>query len=87
MKRMLGCLCALAVIGTAFAIEVDQDELKQAENTPIEFINYTGSHAEIDSLRAIADNGIGRSSTKRQSGRHEPLCGNPCGRYNRHNRT
>ena len=60
MKRIaLVCLCALTFIGTAFAIEVDQNELKQAENTPIEFINYTGPHAEIDSLRAIA--GIGES--------------------------
>ena len=66
MKRMLGCLCALAVIGTAFAIEVDQDELKQAENTPIEFINYTGSHAEIDSLRAIADIGTALAGAARR---------------------
>jgi len=58
MKRIaLVCLCALAFVGTAFAIEVDQNELKQAENTPIEFINYTGPHAEIDTLRAIAEIG------------------------------
>ena len=58
MKRIaLVCLCTLAFIGAAFAIEVDQDELRQAENTPIEFINYTGPHAEIDTLRAIAEIG------------------------------
>ena len=65
MKRIaLTCLCALAFIGTAFTIEVDQNELKQAENTPIEFINYTGTHAEIDSLRAIAEIGetLGRAA-------------------------
>ena len=60
MKRIaLVCLCTLAVMNMAFAIEVDQSELKQAENTPIEFINYTGPHAEIDTLQAIA--GIGES--------------------------
>ena len=58
MKRIaLVCLCTLAFVGTAFAIEVDQNELRQAENTPIEFINYTGPHAEIDTLRAIAEIG------------------------------
>ena len=66
MKRTLMCLCALAVIGTAFAIEVDQNELKQAENTPIEFINYTGSHTEIDSLRAIAEIGKGLAGAARR---------------------
>ena len=58
MKRIaLVCLCAATFIGMAFAIEVDQNELRQAENTPIEFINYTGPHAEIDTLRAIAEIG------------------------------
>ena len=58
MKRIaLVCLCTLAFIGTTFAIEVDQNELRQAENTPIEFINYTGPHTEIDTLRAIAEIG------------------------------
>ena len=66
MKRTLMCLCALAVIGIAFAIEVDQNELKQAENTPIEFINYTGSHTEIDSLRAIAEIGKGLAGAARR---------------------
>ena len=66
MKRTLMCLCALAVIGTVFAIEVDQNELKQAENTPIEFINYTGSHTEIDSLRAIAEIGKGLAGAARR---------------------
>ncbi len=58
MKRIaLVCLCTFAFMSMAFSIEVDQDELKQAENTPIEFINYTGPHAEIDTLRAIAEIG------------------------------
>ena len=52
------CLCVLSIIAAAFAIEVDQNELRQADNQPIEFINYTGAHNEIDSLRSIAD--IGR---------------------------
>lgn len=54
MKRLLMCLCACALMNAMFAIEVDQDELRQAENTPIEFINYTGPHSEIDSLQSIA---------------------------------
>ena len=58
MKRIaLVCFCALAFISTAFAVEVDQNELKQTENTSIEFINYTGPHAEVDTLRAIAEIG------------------------------
>ena len=69
MKRMaLVCFCTLAFIGTAFTVEVDQNELKQAENTSIEFINYTGPHAEVDTLRAIAE--IGETlATAAQRGR------------------
>ena len=66
MKRMLACLGALAVITTAFAIEVDQNELKQADNMPIEFINYTGTHTEIDSLRAIAEIGTALAGAARR---------------------
>ena len=54
MKRFFVCLCAFALMNAVFAIEVDQNELRQAENTPIEFINYTGPHSEIDSLQSIA---------------------------------
>lgn len=54
MKRLLVCFCAFTLMSTVFAIEVDQNELRQAENTPIEFINYTGPHSEIDSLQSIA---------------------------------
>lgn len=54
MKRLLMCLCAFTLMNAVFAIEVDQNELRQAENTPIEFINYTGPHSEIDSLQSIA---------------------------------
>ena len=58
MKRIaLICLCTIAFTGSIFAIEVDQNELRQTGNTPIEFVNYTGPHAEIDSLRAIAEIG------------------------------
>ena len=58
MKRIaLVCLCTFALMSMAFAIEVDQSELKQTENTSIEFINYTGSHDEVDTLRAIAEIG------------------------------
>ena len=58
MKRIaLICLCTLAFIGSVFTIEVDQNELRQTENTSIEFISYTGPHTEVDSLQAIADIG------------------------------
>lgn len=53
-KKVLRILYTLAIISMAFAIEVDQNELRQTANMPIEFINYTGPHAEVDSLRAIA---------------------------------
>lgn len=60
MKRLVFlCLCALSLGSAAFAIEVDQNELKETGNTPIEFVNYTGPHAVIDSLQAIGE--IGRS--------------------------
>ena len=49
MKRIaLVCLCTFALMSMAFAIEVDQSELKQTENTSSEFINYTGSHDDVD---------------------------------------
>lgn len=58
MKRIAFlCFCGFVLASTAFAIEVDQNELRQAQNTPIEFINYTGPHTEIDSLRAIGEIG------------------------------
>lgn len=54
MKRLLFFyLCTFPFISMVFAIEVDQGELKHAENKPIEFVSYTGPHAEIDSLNAI----------------------------------
>ncbi|MEL3905652.1 MAG: P83/100 family protein [Treponema sp.] len=62
MKRMLFLfLCGFFIGTAAFTIEVDQNELKQAENTPIEFINYTGPHTEIDSLQSIGAIGQGLS--------------------------
>ena len=67
MKRMLMYLCTLALTGAAFAIEVDQNELRQAENTPIEFINYTGPHTEIDSLRSIAEIGSALSGAAQRN--------------------
>ena len=41
----------------AFALEVDKSELQNANDTVIEFINYTGPHKVIDSVAAIK--GIG----------------------------
>jgi len=58
-KLLLLCICTLCGFGAAFATEVDQNELIPTEDKPVEFINYNGRHAKIDSLRAIA--AIGQS--------------------------
>lgn len=57
MRKIVWYLCIFSLLGTAFAIEVDQKELRETENRSIEFINYTGTHSEIDSLQAIANIG------------------------------
>ncbi len=67
-------LCLFSLAGMAFSLEVDQAELKQAENQPIEFVNYTGTHTEIDSLEAIAEIGkILSNAAKNKSGRAGPM--------------
>ena len=59
MRKLLCSLCILSLWGTVFAIEVNQKELQDTENSSVEFINYTGRHSEIDSLQAIAEIGKG----------------------------
>ncbi|MFA6936783.1 MAG: P83/100 family protein [Treponema sp.] len=50
-------------ITTAFALEVDEKELQATNGQTIEFENYTGPHAVIDSLAAIKAIGTGLGKT------------------------
>ena len=62
MKRFgLSALVLLFAAASVFAAQVDENELKSVSQT-IEFENYTGPHARVDSLEAIK--GIGSSLGK-----------------------
>ncbi|MBQ7619059.1 MAG: hypothetical protein IJS51_02885 [Treponema sp.] len=70
MKRFgLSALVLLFAAASFFAAQVDEDELKSVGQT-IEFENYTGPHARVDTLEAIKGIGsglgkeIGRDSEK-----------------------
>ena len=58
MKK-IGFVLASLILANAglWALEVDKSELQNANDTTIEFINYTGPHKVIDSIGAIK--GIG----------------------------
>lgn len=58
-KLFLFITLSLLVSAGIFALEVDKSELEKANDTTIEFINYTGPHKVIDSISAIK--GIGRN--------------------------
>ena len=59
MKRFaLGALSLALAAATIFAAQVDENELKSVSQT-IEFENYNGPHARVDTLEAIK--GIGSS--------------------------
>lgn len=58
MKKIaLLSILTFFVMTNIFALEVDRNELEKANDTTIEFINYTGPHKVIDSVAAIK--GIG----------------------------
>ncbi|CEM62513.1 hypothetical protein DWQ65_01325 [Treponema phagedenis] len=61
MKKLL-FFCVLSFLWFGFAIEVDQAEVERNGNKVIEFINYTGPHAETDTAEAIRAIGRGLSS-------------------------
>lgn len=62
MKRFaLGAIALAFAAATLFAAQVDENELKSVSQT-IEFENYTGPHARVDTLEAIK--GIGSSLGK-----------------------
>ena len=54
MKKSLSLLTLILLLSASlFALEVNENELKTADDTTIEFINYTGPHKVIDSVAAI----------------------------------
>ncbi len=58
MKKISSLIFTFFLAAYVFALEVDTDELKSlTENTEIEFINYEGPHAVINSIAQIK--GIG----------------------------
>lgn len=58
MKKLnLFFTLSILICANFFALEVDKSELQNANDTVIEFINYTGPHKIIDSVAAIK--GIG----------------------------
>ena len=58
MKKISSLFLSFLLAASVFALEVDTDELKSlTENTEIEFINYEGPHAVINSIAQIK--GIG----------------------------
>lgn len=60
MKKSILLISLILLFCTSiFALEVDKSELEKANDTTIEFINYTGPHKVIDSISAIK--GIGRN--------------------------
>ncbi len=60
MKKFLGLFCFFsAIVFSVSAIEVDKPEIDSTKNKQIEFINYEGTHNEVDTVEAIR--GIGTS--------------------------
>lgn len=60
VARALVCAAVLTVLGfSAFAQDVDEPELSSVAGRPIEFINYVGPYARVDSAEDIRN--IGRS--------------------------
>ena len=57
MKKFILLFVTAILSASLFALEVNKDELNSANDTTIEFINYTGPHKVIDSVAAIK--GIG----------------------------
>lgn len=54
MKKSLSLLTIILLLSASlFALEVNEKELKTADETTIEFINYTGPHKVIDSVAVI----------------------------------
>ena len=54
MKKTLSLLTVILLLSAGlFALEVNEKELKSADDTTIEFINYTGPHKVIDSIASI----------------------------------
>ena len=52
MRRALG-IVLLFLVATAFALDVDEQELQELGTQDIDFINYEGPHEQIDSVPEI----------------------------------
>lgn len=53
IHKLLAILAAFTIIPSAFALEVDKEELESTRNSNIIFINYEGPHARIESREDI----------------------------------
>ena len=62
MKKFVGIFAGVLLCSVAFAIDVNQDELKVGQGDSVQFENYGGPHAKIDSAAAIV--GIGTNLGK-----------------------
>lgn len=64
MKKSLAFILAFSAVTSLFALEVNKDELQQANNQAvIEFINYNGPHKVIESAASIKGIGSTLGST------------------------
>jgi len=59
MKKYIVVLSVLFSLSALFAINVDEKEVQTGADDTVDFVNYTGTHDEVDTVEAIR--GIGRS--------------------------
>ncbi|MBR4599445.1 MAG: hypothetical protein IKO39_05290 [Treponema sp.] len=59
LKKIAGILPLLLICGCIYAIDVNKGELESAQKDSVQFENYSGPHAVIESADAIT--GIGRA--------------------------
>ena len=80
MKKFVGIFAGVLLCSVAFAIDVNQDELKVGQGDSVQFENYGGPHAKIDSAAAIV--GIGTNLGKEVARDVEnPLSVQPYAKY------
>ena len=58
MKKFAGFFAGILICTAAFAVDVNKDELQSAQSDAVQFENYGGPHAVIETADAIT--GIGR---------------------------
>ena len=57
MKKFVGVFAGIFLTVSLFGVEVNQDELKSTQNDSVQFENYSGPHARIDTADAIVNIG------------------------------